>query len=143
MREGIGSAFLYNVIIVFLLILFAFLAGTLSYSKAFRVNSKILTTIEKYEGYNELSDTEINQILGTLGYSVGRSNCPKRNGVEAMAKISDRYDYCVYYVPIDNCHYSYGVTTYIGLDLPIVSLIKFPVYTESERIFHFEINCYN
>lgn len=140
MREGIGSIFLYNIIIVFLLIVFAFLAATISYSKAFRVNSKILTTIEKYEGYNALSDDEINKVLGTLGYSVGNSKCPKKNGVEALSKISNTYDYCIYYNEIDNSHYSYGITTYITMDLPLIRSFKLPIYTKTERIYRFTNN---
>lgn len=140
MREGIGTASLLNIVIIFLLVTFALLAATLSYSKAFRVNSRILTTVEKYEGYNTLADTEINNILGTLGYRTGSSNCPKKNGVEATSKYSDQYDYCIYYSDIDAHHYKYGVITYITLDLPLISQIKLPIYTETERIYRFTNN---
>lgn len=140
MKESIGSVALFNIIIIFLLVMFALLAATLSYSKAFRVNSRILTTIEKYEGYNELADQEINNILGTLGYQAGNANCPKKNGVKASAKISNNYDYCVYYMDIDSNHYKYGITTYITLDLPLINKVKLPIYTETERIYRFTNN---
>ena len=51
MREGIGSVFLYNIIIVFIVITFGFLSASLSYMKAFKVNGKIANALEKYEGY--------------------------------------------------------------------------------------------
>ena len=140
MKESIGSVALFNIIIIFLLVMFALLAATLSYSKAFRVNSRILTTIEKYEGYNELADQEINNILGTLGYQAGNANCPKKNGVKASAKLSTNYDYCVYYMDIDSNHYKYGITTYITLDLPLINKVKLPIYTETERIYRFTNN---
>ena len=59
MRESFGSVFLYNIIILFLFITFAFLSGTLSYTKAFKANSFIATAIEKFEGYNDLSREEV------------------------------------------------------------------------------------
>lgn len=132
-----GTVSLLNIVIIFLLIMFALLAATLSYSKAFQVNSRILTTIEKYEGYNPLSEQEINHILETLGYKTGSSNCPKRNGVKATSKYSDKYDYCIYYSNIDEHHYKYGITTYITLDLPLIRQIRLPIYTETERIYRF------
>ncbi len=45
MREGIGSIALYNIIIVFITITFAILAGTLSYSEAFKANNRIINAI--------------------------------------------------------------------------------------------------
>ena len=140
MREGIGSVFLYNIVIVFIVVIFAFLAGTMSYSKAFRVNSRIINALEKYEGYNELSDTEINNVLQTLGYRVntGGFSCPEREGAEAVTKVTDSYEYCVYYYQIDSRHYNYGVLTYIYLDLPVIGrLFKVPVYTRTARIYQF------
>ncbi len=136
MRESLGSVFLYNIIIVFVLIIFAFLAATLAYSKAFRVNSRILTTIEKYEGYNSQSIEEINQILGTLGYRHEASRCGKRGNTDPVTA-SNEYDYCVYFHRIDKDHYSYGVTTYISMEFPLIRNFKLPVYTETERIFDF------
>ena len=139
MREGIGSIFLYNIIILFIVVIFAFLAGAMSYSKAFRVNSRIINALEKYEGYNELSDAEIERVLTTLGYRISRgSSCPKRDGVTAVQKISDNHEYCLYYHNVDSTHYNYGVLTYIYMDLPVVGdLLKIPVYTTTSRIYHF------
>ncbi len=142
MREGIGSVYLYNIVIIFIVVLFAFLAGTMSYSKAFRVNSRIINALEKYEGYNELSDSEINNVLKTLGYRVNTGNfsCPQREGAEAVKKVTDSYEYCVYYYQVDSRHYNYGVLTYIYLDLPVIGrLLKIPVYTRTSRIYQFNV----
>lgn len=61
MRESIGTVSLLNFVIFYILLVFAFLAGTLSYYKAYRINNAIVTSIEKYEGFNQLSYDEINQ----------------------------------------------------------------------------------
>ena len=143
MNQSIGSIALYNIILIFLVIVFAFLAATVSYSKAFRVNSKIINAIEKYEGYNDLAGEEIENILNTLGYTRNANfECPdrKENGkdVQALTRYSDNYAYCIYYVQENARHYTYGVMTYLYIDLPFINnVIKLPVYTKTERIFKF------
>ena len=144
MRQGIGSVFLYNLIIIFIFLLFTFLAGTVSYAKAFRVNSKIVSALETYEGYNILADDEIYKKLKGLGYKYNYGNrkaCPKRDVIDAV--IIDKgesvnYDYCIYLIKVDDYHFTYGVLTYMDLDFPIVGdLLRIPVYSKTKRIFRF------
>ena len=140
MRESIGSVFLYNVIIVFVFLVFAFLAGTLSYAKAFRVNSRIAKALEIYEGYNSLSDELIFNSLVTLGYNPRKTGeCPVKDGAKAtnITGKSSIYDYCIYRYTVDNRHFTYGITTYINLELPLIERIKLPIYSRTERIFKF------
>ena len=68
MKEGIGSIFLYNIVIIFIVVVFAILAATLTYYKAFKVNTKIINSIEKFEGYNNLAIADIDNKLLTTGY---------------------------------------------------------------------------
>ena len=139
MREGIGSVFLYNIIIVFIVLIFAFLAGTMSYAKAFRVNSKIINTIEEFEGYNKLSDQEIERVLNNYGYrKTTTDNCPNKNGMSVVTKISNNYKYCLYYQEIDSKHIKYGVISYMYMDLPIIGeLMQIPIYAETDSIYRF------
>ena len=53
MKETIASTYLYTIIIIFLLIVFGFAGGLITYQKAYKVNSKIANAIEKAEGYND------------------------------------------------------------------------------------------
>lgn len=151
MREGIGSVFLYNMIIVFIVITFGFLSASLSYMKAFKVNGKIANSLEKYEGYNTLSDREITDTLTTIGYRVKTPNCVSRkhNGV-SYNPVSDlaskSHDYCIYeYMSKKNGDYSggyfsYGIVTYIYLDIPVLGgTFRIPVYSETEPIFKFSV----
>lgn len=140
MKEAIGSVPIYNFIIIFILITFGFLIATLSYMKAFKVNSRISIALEKYEGYNSLSKQEINNTLGNLGYLIGKAKCPDRKGATKL-ETSD-YQYCVYRYPAGektdkNGYFYYGVISYIYVDLPIVGRFTIPVYHESERIYRF------
>lgn len=144
MREGIGSVALYNIIIVFIFVTFSVLAGTMSYSKAFKTNNRIINAIEKYEGYNINSSNEIDEILGNIGYRLSASKkCSKKRGYEALSTLNSSYDFCVYEIPEEtrewNGRYStYGVITYIYLDMPVVGdFFKIPVYGQSKQVFSF------
>ncbi|MDD3187156.1 MAG: hypothetical protein PHD02_01630 [Bacilli bacterium] len=141
MRESIGSTFLYNIIILFIIVTFAFLSGILSYMKAFKANSRIVNAIEKYEGYNDSSVVEINNVLNSLGYKNGLANCPTRSG-DVLEQIgTSNFQYCIYHYGPDNTDLTnkdyYGVLTYMYFDLPVVGTVKIPVYSKTEIIYRF------
>lgn len=153
MREGIGSSVLYNLMIIFIFIVFTLLFSALTYYKAFRVNNMILYSIDKFEGYNSGAVNEINQNLSALGYTYNNDNstCPDRNGAYLVEGTTDPYYYCVYYYPNDTggydtgmhndddepLYYNYSVVTYIYVDLPFINKFKIPVHTKGERIYNF------
>lgn len=147
MRQAIGSVPMYNIIIVFIVITFAFLSATLSYMKAFRVNGRIAKALENYEGYNALSDQEITNTLSSIGYRIaapGSFTCPIQNGKQAVTALSQKnHYYCIYeydYYSNGNVktkYFNYGVLTYIFVDLPLGFDFKIPVYSETEKIFNF------
>lgn len=146
MKESVGSIPLYNIIFVFLIITFAFLAGTISYSKAFRVNTKIIDAIEKFDGYNIKSSNEINRILLNYGYSHS-GGCPTREGAEALS--GDEYfggghNYCIYRFFEGNGsdleYKHYGVLTHMYFDIPLPvtgRTFSIPVYSRSDRLYIF------
>ena len=99
MKESVGSIALYNFIIVYIILVFAILSAMLSYNKAFKINSRILGTIEKYEGWNSASYRESNRYLNSIGYRQKSPNfsCPRYD--ESTAVQQDQrsiYQYCVY-----------------------------------------------
>ena len=139
MREGLGSVLMYNIIILFLVLIVVFLVGTISYNKAFRENSRIINAIEKYEGYNGPAYEEIDRTLTTIGYSrKGNVDCPTKEGARAMTNITGKYQYCVYEFKINDKFYNYGVLTYIDFDLPIAGEIKVPIYSKTDQIYQFQ-----
>lgn len=146
MKESIGSIPLYNIIFAFLIITFTFLAGTLAYSKAFRVSSKIISEVEVADGYNSKSIAEIHRILSTLGYRKYTTDlsktCPKRTGVTKTISSTDSdFFYCIYefQITIDGeLHYYWGAVAFIYLDLPIVGeMVQVPIYTTSDTFYRF------
>jgi len=151
MNDSIGSVALYNIVFIFLIITFAILAGTLSYSKAFRVGTRMITALEAYDGYNDLSKVEINRVMSNFGYKVADESitrkCPTKEGVKAIQSQSDldkqTYFYCVYEFkdkPNDatDRYYHWAVVTYIYIDIPIVGdLLELPIYSTSDSFYRF------
>ena len=153
MKSPIGHTFIYNIIILFLVIVFAFLAGSMSYYKAFKVNNRIVSALEKYEGYNDLAYDEINRFLGSIGYYVGNSNhcsSPHR-GMTSVARGNEMFRYCIYIgtehgndrtttdSPNTQCrkYYQFGVVTEMSIDLPLINRIRLPIFTRTNRIYRF------
>lgn len=142
MRDSIGSVFLYNIIILFIVIVFAILAGTLTYHKAFKINKSIVNYIEMYEGYNSLALKNIKRDLVSVGYpSRTNGGCvASKNGGTLVKQTGENYDYCVYLFDNDgdSDHYSYGVVTYITFDFPFFDMfLKIPVYAKSNKLYKF------
>ncbi len=141
MGSSIGHTFLYNLIILFIIIIFAFISGTLSYYKAFKVNNRIVHAIEKFEGYNDKSKEEIDRVLYSLGYSTESANCSDEyKNMYFVNSLGYNYNYCVYIEtenPQKNTYYSYGVLTYMKLDLPIINILNIPVFTRTNKIYKF------
>lgn len=139
MKESISSTFLYNIIIIFIVIVFAILAATLTYYKAFKVNTRIINSIEKFEGYNDLAISEINNTLTTVGYMTKENHkCPDEKNDGILQPEDNNFRYCVYYFSDGDRNYSYGVITYITIDIPVVNLfLQIPIYTKSNLIFKF------
>ena len=155
MKKAVGGAYVYNLVIVFLLIAFGFLMATVSYSKAYRVSKAIVSIIENHSGYagtGTLADKEIARYLTSIGYNtmaIDKKNCPVRknaSGQEVNASWSTN-GVCIYqidttkYKDPDNqektLYVTYGVVSYMRIDLPLIELIKVPIYGETEKIYVF------
>lgn len=153
MRESIGSAFLYNIIFLFIIIIIGLLTATINYYKAYKVNKAILGYISKYSGYNYFSERDTKKYLKSIGYTVNTELevCrDEKKGASLLSHFDNSYHYCVYYYGNENgsegdkknsdgyyLYNAYGVTTYIYVDLPIVGKFKVPVFTKGERIYNF------
>ena len=137
MKESISYTFLLNIIITFIVISFFVIMCIMSYTRAFRVNSKIVNAIEIAEGYNSLSKRQIDSIL-TTGYQKLNVTCPPKEGQNAIDHNGNELPnnktdngICIYY--FDNGDkYNYGVITYMTFDFPIInSIVRIPVYTRT------------
>lgn len=124
MKESISNALLFNLVITFVIVLLGFFIGSLSYSKAAKVKTKIIEEIEKNgeiagmvtsdsevakDAFNK-SKAEIEAWLKSggndgkgIGYRItqnGWSNCPEKidNAKGKLINHDSNYEYCVYMI---------------------------------------------
>ena len=161
MKEAISNAFVFNLIIVFVIILIAFFVGSISYSKASKVKNRIVEVIEKEGEHSDnpenayaLGKEEIEEWLSSgnengtgIGYRQNtngglKNNCPNITPVPEGATVTNvtetnDYEYCVYrieYCDKDNsrCNIYYRVIAYMYFDVPIISdLVRIPITGET------------
>ncbi len=131
MKQGIGFSVTINIIAIFLIVIFAFLTASLNYYKAYKVNTLISASIEKYEGYNSLAKAEIEKNLDSLGYVKSRVKC-------SSGKYND-YGYCAYVLKETDKKFKVKVVTYITFNIPIINqTLKLPVESSTNSIYHFD-----
>ena len=161
MREAIGSAFIVNLILVFIGVISALLVGSISYSKAYKIKDRIVYVIEKYDGYTtcDMNDSksmcaqkEIDKQLKSIGYKVGTgstfncetilqrrygSNYKTENLVHGADLGYNQYNYCVYKNKYDSSPGDYyTVITFMEFDIPLIGgLLKFPISGETSLIY--------
>ena len=143
MKEALGISQLYTFVIVFVSIIMLLLIGSLSYSKAFKIKTRILEIIETNKGFNkenkEKVEDEINSFLKSVGYAINTRNnksCPTAKGSGAI-NTTNNFDYCIYSFDTLRGPY-YRVTVFISYDIPVISaFLRIPVSGETRIIYDF------
>lgn len=139
MKEALGISQLYTFVIVFVSIIMLLLIGSLSYSKAFKIKTRILEIVETNKGFNSDVEDEIDSFLKSAGYPVNTRNnklCPTVKGHEAINTINN-FDYCIYSFDTLRGPY-YRVTVFISYDIPVISaFLRIPVSGETRIIYDF------
>lgn len=134
MKNAIGNALLFNIVVSVLVITMAFLASSLSYSKAYKVKNNIVNSIEKNEGFNK---DEINSMLSSIGYRVIKGKATvcsdkRGNGKLLTTNTQGNYRYCIFEYTSGRGKF-YAVTSYMYFDLPLIeNLLEFPIYGETK-----------
>ena len=143
MREAIANANVFNLVIVFVVVLLGFFVGSLSYSKAYKVKNLIVNEIEKEEEWNDKVKERVEKSLSNIGYRVksstsNRVDCGKvrQSKGDTVINTSSNYEYCVYAVnekTDTKVSTYYRVVAYMYFDVPIInSLTKVPVVGETK-----------
>lgn len=139
MKEALGISQLYTFVIVFVSIIMLLLIGSLSYSKAFKIKTRILEIVETNKGFNSDVEDEIDSFLKSAGYPVNTRNnksCPTVKGDGAINTINN-FDYCIYSFETLRGPY-YRVTVFISYDIPVISaFLRIPVSGETRIIYDF------
>ena len=131
MREAVGTTWIFQLVIVFILIFAAYLALTINYSKAFKVKDEALTIIEKYEGISSEAIRTVNNYLISSAYRETGS-CPSGyRGIKDLNSTSltdvtpnGKYYWCVYKITGYNTTYPkksyYKVRMFFKFNLPVL-----------------------
>ena len=150
MNEATGQTGLMNIMLTIIGITIVLLAGSIAYSKAFRVKNRITDAIEKNGGYNGVTKSLIEETLKNIGYKTidpkeYLSYCPtnKFKGSDAEEPFYELvtnnypgYLYCVYSKDYGEGVYSYKVMAFMYFDLPVISrYILIPVTGETKIIY--------
>ena len=142
MREAVGSAFIVNLILIFIGVISALLIGSISYSKAYKIKDRIIYTIEKYDGWSDATKNEIDKQINAIGYKLNDGNSSKCPSI-----LSRKYgNYAVEFVGnvetvYENDYESapgkyYTVITFMTFDIPLIGgLLQFPVSGETSVIY--------
>lgn len=132
MNEGIGSAVVLTIIIIFIAVVSTYMAFNVNYTKAFRVKNKIVDNYNKYGIVcrDPSSDCykEIISYAKELGYNPRKVLCPSVDASSNYYPVSNDYYCAVSHKKdadpdsIDDGEYYYfSITTTIDIDIPIVN----------------------
>lgn len=139
MKESIGQAFLFNLVIVIISVVLILIVSAMTYSKTYKIKNKIVDIVEKYRGYEGTGAiAEIETYLGSIGYKMNKNatqKCSSNKG-QSLTNVSTLYRYCVYEYYASGRGKYYGVTAYIYFEFPLIGdLIEIPVYGETEVFY--------
>ena len=163
MRDSIGGAWLYGLVLTFVLLFISFLTVTVNYTKAYRVKNEVIDFIEREEGLTNRPATAnagewgavqlINNYLASNAQHA-RGGCPANEGwlgVETLTPQSAatsqpqpvrqgaRYFYCVKkvnnYDPVLPHKAYYEVIMFFAFDLPVFgNITDFRVVGQTTQI---------
>ena len=164
MNESVGSALLFNLVLVFVIILSGLFIGSLAYTKAFKVKNRIIEEIEKQgehsntpeTAYRDAEEEIVSWLNGIDGQGIGyRKNFGKYNYIcnnydyGELQNINGDYSYCVYQINtcVDStgkdlqrskCGIYYHVIAFMYFDFPLVE--EFPIAVHGETMTFKEQN---
>lgn len=135
MRTAISGTWVYAIVLIFMVILIAYVAITINYANTFEMSSDVIKIIEEGEGYNNRTRTKIEKYLrgnnqsakhacnlNTLNkgcvIGVDGTNITKITGVN-----SGKYDYCMSRTKTTvqgKTTYYYQVSLFFNFSLPVL-----------------------
>ena len=70
MKEAIGGTWVYVTVLIFMVILIAYVSITINYSNAFEDSEYVIKALEQYEGYNATSRNMIQEYMSQNVHTV-------------------------------------------------------------------------
>jgi len=162
MREAMGGTWLFGIVILFIALFTAFLAYSISYTRAFNTKNEIINILERNEGYSATADHNdcINEIklaeekgsspsvacliydkMQNLGYNYGAaSDIPCKLNDKSVGVTADP-GYCVSKICTNSgdktSRVYYKVTTYVAVKIPVINVTaRIPISGETKTLYH-------
>ena len=77
MKEAIGGSWITMIVITFIVLFASFMSLSINWSKTYKVKDEIILAIERNNGVNDTSLSEISKYMADLGYRSIGSGCPQ------------------------------------------------------------------
>ena len=142
MKEAIGGAWLFTLVIVMIALFTTFVCVSTNYSRTYNVKDEIISIIESRKGINTRTIEDINAKLRQVGYA-SNGDCPSdsgcwygfsRNSSRNVASYAAGVNYCIRIFPVTSqrddgvssaaighpASNYYGVMVFFQLDLPVI-----------------------
>ena len=141
MRNSIAGTWVYATVLVFMVVLIAYVTITINYSNAYEISENIIKSIEEYEGINTKSLNKIGNLMATSHTTKG--NCEKDESTfgiigktaHATTTTTGPYDVCVTRSKQTTngvTKYYYNTTIFFSFSLPVLGdIFKFKIPCET------------
>lgn len=145
MNESVGYTVTINIVITFIIIVFAFISNILIYYKSNKVGNVIVNSIEKYGGFNDLARQEIENNLTSIGYNKTNITCPskveeknEKECTQVYVGKTEKMGYCVYMCDMDNEYYYYKIKANMIINIPIINnIVNGSVFSTTGNLYNF------
>ena len=99
MKEAINGSWVYITVLIFMVILIAYVSISINYSRSFEYSSNIIKSIESHDGLNSTSLKEISNYMHNNGHTTKGACRGDYYGVRDETVYKEpgtgRYDFCI------------------------------------------------
>lgn len=145
MREAIGGTWLFQIVIVFLLLFAGVICFGVNYSRAFNTKNKIINVIQRDKGLSDTTIIKIGSILKDTGYyatgecidSYARYSVQDK---DTKGSTTNKANYCIKEITTSNNDGAkertyYKVQVFYQFDLPIFGdLFNFSIKGDTKQM---------
>ena len=107
MRESFGSTWLFQIVIVFILIFTGYICLSINHSKAFAIKNDIILELQRNGGYNETAAANVKILLERSGYRTAGTCDKDWTGYTRDGKVDENGHnsvFCLQKVEIDKAY---------------------------------------
>lgn len=143
MKESIGSTYLFEIVIVFVLLFTGYLCLSINYARSYQIKDSIINVIERNKGLNDVAKKQIKNYLSDVGFrTIGKcGDGYTAYDVDGKEMTDGKGVYCVRKIisqsgteELPERAY-YQVNVFYQLDLPIFnSVFSFKTIGDSYQI---------